>query len=97
VPGFNDGIIGPSKKLGTAVRDAYKAGTTITYSTYLGVDGVTVRDDLGGLNLSKVPKVFIETGNMKNPGDAAKLSTGTYRQRIAVALATGLTNYLRAK
>jgi len=97
VPGFNDGIIGPSKKLGTAVRDAYKAGTTISYSTYLGVDGVTVRDDLGGLNLSKVPKVFVETGNMKNPEDAAKLSTGKYRQRIAVALAAGLTNYLRAK
>jgi N-acetylmuramoyl-L-alanine amidase len=95
VPGFNDGIIAPSKKLGTDVRDAYKAGTGIVYSTYTGNEGVTVRDDLGGLNLSRVPKIFIETGNMKNPQDAAKLSSGSFRQRIAVALAAGLTHYLR--
>ena len=28
---------------------------------------LTVRSDLGGLNLSRVPKVFIECGNMRNP------------------------------
>jgi N-acetylmuramoyl-L-alanine amidase len=96
VPGYNDGIIAPSKRLGTDVRNAYKAGTGIPYSTYTGVNGVTVRDDLGGLNLSTVPKIFIETGNMKNPEDAAKLSSGPFRQRIAVALAAGLTKYLKS-
>lgn len=95
VPGYNDGIIGPSRKLGTAVRNAYKSGTGMPYSTYTGSNGVTIRNDLGGLNLSKVPKIFIETGNMRNPGDAAKLSTPKFRQRIAVSLATGLADYFK--
>ena len=53
-----------------------------------------MRDDLGGLNLSTRPKVFIECGNMQDPVDAAKLSDPAFRQRIAEALADGLTNYL---
>lgn len=97
VKGLNDGIVAPSSKLGDDVRDAYKSGTGMPYSTYLGDDGVTVRDDLGGLNLSKVPKIFIETGNMRNKTDAAKLSDPEFRQRMAVAMATGLTRYLTGK
>lgn len=97
VKGLNDGIVAPSSKLGDAVRDAYKSGTGMPYATYLGDDGVTVRDDLGGLNLSKVPKIFIETGNMRNKTDAAKLSDPGFRQRMAVAMATGLTRYLTGK
>jgi len=31
-----------------------------------GKDGIDVRNDLGGLNWSTIPKVFIETGNMRN-------------------------------
>ncbi|GAA2729283.1 N-acetylmuramoyl-L-alanine amidase [Actinocorallia aurantiaca] len=97
VKGLNDGIVAPSSKLGDAVRDAYKSGTGMPYATYLGDDGITVRDDLGGLNLSKVPKIFIETGNMRNKTDAAKLSDPEFRQRMAVAMATGLTRYLKGK
>src|SRR5215469_9673661 len=52
------------------------------------------RTDLGGLNLSTVPKVFIECGNMRNASDAAKLSSAAFRQRIAVALAAGFTAFL---
>ena len=48
-------------------RDAatYRAGTDLPYAAYLGGDGLSVRSDLGGLNLSDVPKVFVETGNMR--------------------------------
>ncbi len=97
VKGYNDGIIAPSSRLGDDVRDAYKAGTGMPYATYLGTKGITVRDDLGGLNLSKVPKIFIETGNMRNKTDAAKLSDPQFRQRIAVSLAAGLTRFLSGK
>ncbi|MEO3785949.1 N-acetylmuramoyl-L-alanine amidase [Actinocorallia sp. B10E7] len=97
VKGLNEGIIAPSSKLGDAVLAAYKTGTGMPYSTYLGDNGVTVRDDLGGLNLSKVPKIFIETGNMRNKTDAAKLSDPAFRQRMAVAMADGLTRYLTGK
>ncbi|MEU8267431.1 N-acetylmuramoyl-L-alanine amidase [Sphaerisporangium sp. NPDC049002] len=89
-----DPVVGSSKKLGLALREAYKSGTGMPYSTYLGKDALDFRSDLGGLNLSTVPKVFIETGNMRNPTDAAKLKDPAFRQRIAVSLAEGLQKYL---
>ena len=64
------------------------------YANYVGYHALDVRTDLGGLNLSTVPKVFIECGNMRNGADAAKLSGAGFRQRIAVALAAGLTAFL---
>ena len=60
-----------------------RAGTGEPHSTYAGRDGLDVRSDLGGLNLSDVPKVFIETGNMRNAADAARLESAAYRQREA--------------
>ncbi|TDB86163.1 N-acetylmuramoyl-L-alanine amidase [Actinomadura sp. KC216] len=93
--GGNAAMVPRSAKLGKALRDAYRAGTGLPYSNYLGEDAIDRRDDLGGLNLSTVPKVFIECGNMRNKGDAAKLSTAPFRQRIAESLAKGLEAYLR--
>ncbi|MEW9549659.1 N-acetylmuramoyl-L-alanine amidase [Nonomuraea sp. NPDC050783] len=91
-----DKVVGSSGKLGLAVRDAYRKGTGVPYSTYIGRDALDYRSDLGGLNLSTVPKVFIETGNMRNAGDAAKLRSPAFRQKAAVALADGLQHYLGA-
>ncbi|SEG73242.1 N-acetylmuramoyl-L-alanine amidase [Thermomonospora echinospora] len=84
-----------SHRLALAIRDAYHEGTGLPYSNYLGEQGIDRRNDLGGLNLSEVPKVFIETGNMRNAGDAAKLSSAQFRQRIADSLAQGIDDYLR--
>ncbi|MEV4292996.1 N-acetylmuramoyl-L-alanine amidase [Nonomuraea bangladeshensis] len=89
-----DKVVAKSSRLGVDVRDAYRKGTGIPYSTYIGRNALDYRKDLGGLNLSTVPKIFIETGNMRNAGDAAKLSSPAFRQRIAVALANGLQHYL---
>jgi N-acetylmuramoyl-L-alanine amidase len=97
VAGHNDGIIEPSKQLALDVRDAYRSATDVPYSTYLGRDGLDARDDLGGLNLSTVPKVFIETGNMRNATDAALLEDAAFRQRIAEGIATGLLNFVNAR
>ncbi|MEU8798045.1 N-acetylmuramoyl-L-alanine amidase [Spirillospora sp. NPDC048819] len=91
--GENKAIVDDSLRLGRAIRDAYRAGTGIPYSTYLGKDGLDQRGDLGGLNLATVPKVFIECGNMQNPGDAAKMSSASFRQRMAESLAKGVENY----
>jgi N-acetylmuramoyl-L-alanine amidase len=83
-----------SYKLALAIRAAFRAGTGETYSTYAGRDALDVRTDLGGLNLSTVPKVFIETGNMRNASDAARLESAAYREREAIALAHGLEAFL---
>lgn len=97
IRGHNEAIVPESKRLGTVLRDAYKEGTGMPYSTYRGEQAIDARDDLGGLNLSSRPKVFIECGNMKNPGDAAKLESGKFRQRIADSLASGFTKFLNGR
>ena len=97
VPGMSDKIAEPSKRLGLAIRDAYAALTAMPFASYIGSSGLMQRDDLGGLNLSTVPKVFIEAGNMRNAGDAAKLTDPAFRQKEAEGLATGIVNYLTGK
>ncbi len=53
-----------------------------------------MRSDLGGLNLSDVPKVFVETGNMRNATDARLLESPAFRERIAHGLADGINRFL---
>ncbi|MFC8722301.1 N-acetylmuramoyl-L-alanine amidase [Kitasatospora sp. NPDC057198] len=93
-PADTSAIVDPSHRLGVLLRDAFKSGTGEPYSSYIGQQGLDTRSDLGGLNLSKVPKVFIECGNMRNSGDAQRMSDPQWRQRAAQALADALTSYL---
>lgn len=93
--GLTDDIAVASHRLALAVRGAFRRGTGEPYSTYVGRDGLDVRSDLGGLNLSDVPKVFVETANMRNAWDATRLRSAAYRQREAVALANGIEAFLR--
>jgi N-acetylmuramoyl-L-alanine amidase len=90
-----DRVVGASRKLGVDVRDAFRSGTGIPYSTYIGSKALDYRDDLGGLNLSTVPKIFIECGNMRNPKEADEFRQPAFRQRIAQSLANGLQDYLK--
>jgi len=90
----SDAIIAPSQQLALKVRDSYRARTGIPTSTYIGSNGINPRSDMGGLNLSTVPKVLVECGNMRNTGDAAFMTSTTGRQRIAEALAGGLAAFL---
>jgi N-acetylmuramoyl-L-alanine amidase len=90
----NEAIVEPSRRLGAAVRDAFGQGTGEPRSTYTGTDGVARRNDLGGLNLSRVPKVFVECGNMRNARDASRLADPAWRERAAAALVQGLQRYL---
>jgi N-acetylmuramoyl-L-alanine amidase len=95
IAGLTDTIATDSKRLANDARAAYQAGTGMPYATYIGNgDGLSERNDLGGLNLSKVPKVFIETGNMRNATDAGMLKSDTFRQQAAMAIADGLAAYL---
>lgn len=84
-----------SQELGTALRDALTTGTTIPRSNYLGTEGIDERSDLGGLNLSRVPKVMVECGNMKDASDAAILESPAGRQRIAQALVAGIETWAK--
>lgn len=95
VKGYTGPIVKPSRRLGYDVRNAFLRGTGMPYADYIAKNGIDTRTDLGGLNMSKVPKVFIEAGNMRNDRDAARMKSAAWRQRAAKALATGLSTYLR--
>lgn len=87
--------IGPaSLRLANDIRTAYLAGTGMPYATYVGNNGLNVRTSLGGLNLSTVPKVFIECGNMRNSVDAALLSAPAFQKQAARSIADGLVRFL---
>jgi N-acetylmuramoyl-L-alanine amidase len=94
VPGYNDGVVAPSAAFGRVLRDTYTAQTGMPTATYIGTNGLMVRSDLGGLNLSRVPKVFLETGNMRNATDAHQLEDPAFREKIAAAVTDAMTTYL---
>lgn len=93
ITGLTDDIAKDSRRLALALRSAFRA-TGMPEATYLGGNGLNVRSDLGGLNLSDVPKVLFETGNMRNDVDAALVKSPLFRQRAAVAMAKGLSAFL---
>ncbi|MFF9064776.1 N-acetylmuramoyl-L-alanine amidase [Streptomyces sp. NPDC014891] len=89
-------IVGPSRELGERIADRFARATGTAPANYLGSGtGLDVRDDLGGLNLSTVPKVFVECGNMRDPKDAALLTSAAWRQKAAQGMADGIATYLR--
>jgi N-acetylmuramoyl-L-alanine amidase len=92
--GVNDAVISASQVLGEHVRSAFLTETPMPVSDYYGVNGVVPRDDLGGLNLTTVPKVMVECGNMPNPTDAALLVDPGFQQQAATALAKAITTFL---
>lgn len=89
-------IVEPSRDLGTRIAGLFARDTGSTPSNYVGDNnGLDVRKDLGGLNLSTVPKVFIECGNMRDPKDAALLTSASWRQKAAQGIADGISSYLQ--
>ncbi|MFI9173035.1 N-acetylmuramoyl-L-alanine amidase [Streptomyces lincolnensis] len=89
-------IVGPSRALGERVAGNFVRATGSAPSNYIGGGtGLDTRTDLGGLNLSTVPKVFIECGNMRDSKDAALLTSGAWRQRAAQGISDGIVSFLR--
>ncbi len=90
-------IVDPSHRLGLLLRDSFHAATGEPYADYVASKGLDTRSDLGGLNLSTVPKVFIECGNMRNPADAHRMTDPQWRQQAAQGIADALTSFLTTR
>ncbi|WP_307620298.1 N-acetylmuramoyl-L-alanine amidase [Streptomyces sp. V3I7] len=89
-------IVGPSRDLGERIAGNFVRVTGSSPSNYVGGgSGLVTRTDLGGLNLSTVPKVFIECGNMRDSKDSALLTSGTWRQKAAQGISDGIVSFLR--
>jgi N-acetylmuramoyl-L-alanine amidase len=83
-------IVAPSLRFARQLR-ARLDGIGLRRSSYIGAGaGLVQRDDLGGLNLSRVPKAFVELGNLRNAADARWLQRPSQRDRVAAALARAI-------
>ncbi|MBY4205102.1 N-acetylmuramoyl-L-alanine amidase [Rhodococcus fascians] len=76
------------------MRDSYvRAG--FDPANYSGVvDGIQERSDVAGPALTTVPLVFVEMGNGANPDDAAVLEGSDGQVKHAIAISTGIIDYL---
>ncbi|MFD1659937.1 N-acetylmuramoyl-L-alanine amidase [Streptomyces caeni] len=89
-------VVAPSRDLGERIAGNFVRVTGSAPADYVGGGtGLVVRNDLGGLNLSTVPKVFIECGNMRDTKDAALLTSGGWRQKAAQGISEGIVSFLR--
>jgi N-acetylmuramoyl-L-alanine amidase len=93
VAGWTDDIYVQSGVLAVAMREGLK-GAGLSIANYYATNGLKTRTDLGTLNCSDVPVVEIEMGNMKNAGDAARMTTRTGRQVYANGVILGIRRYL---
>ncbi len=64
---------------------------------YIGSDGLHARADLAGLNLAQIPAALVECANMRNPEEAALVSTPGGRARYATAIANGIMAWLTSR
>ena len=90
-------MLSQSRALAQAMRNALRDHGPTPVSNYQGTDGIIYRHDLGGLNLSTVPKVFTEIGNMHQADDAAIIESPKGRQQEAEAIALGITRFLTGR
>ncbi|WHU48648.1 N-acetylmuramoyl-L-alanine amidase [Gordonia sp. L191] len=86
---------GEGRKASTIMRDAFlKAG--FPAANYAGVnDGIQTRSDIAAVNLTKVPAVFIEMGNLSNPQEAAALAARDGQVKYSMAITDGIINYVK--
>jgi len=92
-PPLNPAQAGPARELATALRDALRTGG-FPDSDYIGHDGLSPRPDLAGLNHATRPTALVECANMRNPGEAAVVSSPEGRERYASAIAAGVLSFL---
>lgn len=93
--GVNSKVIRASDRFARVLRSRFLAGTGMPLSTYDGIKGLEPRDDLAGLNLTTVPKVLIECGNMRNAVDARLLVSPSFQRRAAAAMAAAIRAFLK--
>jgi N-acetylmuramoyl-L-alanine amidase len=86
-----------SRALAVDLRSRIAKQTGMPRSTYIGKGtALSPRTDIAGLNLSKIPAVMLEAGNMRNKADAALLTSAAWRLKLATALADGVGVALKA-
>ena len=92
---WTDDIHKPSKRLASVTKDALVEQGSRWPTTSPAATAWTSAADLGTLNLSDVPVVMLELGNMRDSGDAAVMTSAQGQTRYARALAVAVTRVPR--
>jgi N-acetylmuramoyl-L-alanine amidase len=87
-------IYRPSRRLALDTRAALRRMGLQVANYIAGGDGLDFRSDLGTLNLSNIPTVMVELGNMRNLTDAHRMTSPTGRATYARGLAHAVVRFL---
>ena len=87
-------IYGPSRRLAAAVKSGLQRRGFVPAHDGAGGGGLDVRSDLGTLNLSDVPTVMAELGNMRSAAEARVMRSPHGRARYARGLVAGVRAFL---
>jgi N-acetylmuramoyl-L-alanine amidase len=85
----------PSLRMAKIVRHRLREAGLPVARYVAGGDGLDIRSDLATLNLSDVPTVMVELGNMRSRPDARRMTSDRGRERYARALAAAAYRFLR--
>ena len=91
---WTDDIFDSSMRLATSVRAGLTRQRFVVATYIAGGDGLDVRSDLGTLNLSDIPTVMVELGNMRSASEARVMTSVTGRARYASGLVAGVRSFL---
>ncbi|WP_307814294.1 N-acetylmuramoyl-L-alanine amidase [Nocardioides baculatus] len=91
---WTDDIFEPSSRLARDVKSGLVAKGFAPANYIAGGDGLDVRSDLGTLNLSDVPTVMVELGNMRSAAEARVMTSAAGRARYARGLVAGVRGFL---
>ena len=86
---YTSGIASASQSLARKVIDSYCSSTGIKNR------GISLRNDLTGLNWSKVPSIYIEMGFISNSEEDKLLNDSSFQDKCAKGIANGIDNYFK--
>ena len=87
-------IYRPSRRLALVTRASLRQ-LGLSVATYIaGGDGLDFRSDLATINLSNMPTVMVELGNMRSPRDARRMTSTAGRATYARGLALAVRRFL---
>jgi N-acetylmuramoyl-L-alanine amidase len=93
VDGYTDDIYARSAALARAMRGGL-AAAGLPQANYYTSTGIRKRRDLGTLNMSDVPIVMLELGNMRNAADARRMTSDAGKDRYASGIVGGIRRFL---
>jgi N-acetylmuramoyl-L-alanine amidase len=87
-------IFRSSRRLALDTRSSLRSVGLRVADYVAGGDGLDFRSDLATLNLSNLPTVMVELGNMRNPTDARRMTSRAGRATYARGLALAVRRFL---